>query len=83
MARTFEAVSFQCDLPPVLAAQAVDERLRRTHHPDAIDAVLEQTARDGVGSLTRVGRGARVVGVGAGQDREVGERREVEGFPRR
>src|SRR5713101_9401806 len=67
MTCTLEAVALERHLPTVLAPQSVDEGRRRTHHPDALDPVLQEAARDRVRGLARRRGGAAVLTICASQ----------------
>src|SRR5690348_18482852 len=83
MPGALEAVALQRDLPTVLAPQTMDEGRRRTHHTDALDAILQQARGDRLRRLARGSRCPGIVAVGAGQHGELGERREDESLSRR
>jgi hypothetical protein len=61
VARAFQSVTLERDLPAVLAAQPVDEGGRRSHYADTLDALAQERAGDGVRRLARGRRRLRIL----------------------
>ena len=81
MARPFQSVAFQSDLPPVLAAQAMNEGRRRAHNADPLGPVAQQPARQLLGCLARNRCSAGVVSIRPREHGQLRKRREHKRFP--